>query len=256
MKTCWAAICDDEEMSMNMIASSLEVCFQKHDVQLVLDKYTSPTDLLDAVQRGKKYQVLFLDIDMPQMDGISLGVRLKKLQEKMAIIYISNCTEKVFESFQARPFGFVRKSSYLKDIQAVVKLYVGSLTQEDNRRLEIKTDQGRVQIPISEIMYIECCRDYQFFYLSQEKVPLKCRLSMNQLEETLCEEGFLRIHQGYIVNYIFVKRIDNEYLELTDGKKLPISRRKKQSVLTQYMRLSRSDQSIIFAEQEQEKAAH
>ena len=236
MKTCFAAICDDEEMSMNMIASSLDVCFQEYDIQLVLDKYTSPMDLLNAVQDGKKYQVLFLDIDMPQLDGIRLGVKLKKIQEKMAIIYISNCTERVFESFQARPFGFVRKSSYLKDIQAVVKLYVGSLKEENGRRLEIKTDQGRMQIPISEIVYIECCRDYQFFYLSQEKTPLKCRLGMNQLESTLAEEGFLRIHQGYIVNYIFVKRIDNEYLELTDGRKLPISRRKKQSVFTQYTR--------------------
>ncbi len=250
MKTCFAAICDDEEMAMNMIASSLKVCFQKHEVQLVLDQYLSPVDLLNAVQQGKKYQALFLDIDMPQMDGISLGVRLKKIQDKMAIIYISNCTEKVFESFQARPFGFVRKSSYLKDIQAVVNLYVGSLKEENSRRLEIKTDQGRMQLPIAEIMYIECCRDYQYFYLNQEKEPLKCRLGMNQLETVLAEEGFIRIHQGYIVNYIFIKRIDNEYIELTDGHKLPISRRKKQSVLTQYMRLSRSDQSIIFAKQE------
>ena len=56
----------------------------------------------------------------------------------MAIVYISNCTERVFESFQARSFGFVRKSSYLKDIQAVVKMYMGSLKKENGRRLEIE----------------------------------------------------------------------------------------------------------------------
>ena len=55
MKTCFAAICEDEEMSMNMIASSLDACFQDYDTQLVLDKYTAPMDLPNAVQNGKKY---------------------------------------------------------------------------------------------------------------------------------------------------------------------------------------------------------
>ena len=54
MKTCFAAICEDEEMSMNMIASSLDACFQDYDTQLVLDKYTAPMNLPNVVQNGKK----------------------------------------------------------------------------------------------------------------------------------------------------------------------------------------------------------
>lgn len=245
MKTCYAAICDDEAVSLDLVASSLEACFKQNGMKLVLDRFTSPTEFFKSAQQGKAYQVVFLDIDMPEINGIELGVNLRTLHENTTIIYISNCVEQVFDAFRARPFGFVRKSSFLKDIQSVVKLYAESIRNESKRRLEIKTAQGLTQVPISEILYIECSKDYQFFYLTQDRPPLKCRLSMNQLEESLADDGFLRIHQGYIVNYTFIKRIDNEYVELNNGTKVPMSRRKKQMVFTQYLRLSRNDKSII-----------
>ena len=244
MKKCWAAICDDEELSLNMVATALESCFSQYGVTLTLDKYQSSKELFQAAQQGKSYQVIFLDIDMPEMDGIELGVRLKKEQENAAIIYISNCEDRVFDSFQARPFGFVRKSSFLQDTQAVVKLYIESRRNADNRRLEVKTPDGFIQIPLADIVYIECIRDYQFFYLSTSDTPVKCRLSMTRLEETLVEQGFLRVHQGYIVNYAYIKKISNESIELTSGASIPMSRRKKQEVFAQYLRLSRSDSSV------------
>lgn len=245
MKKCIAAICDDEEMSLDMVSSSLESCFRQNGVQLTLDRYTSSSELFEAARRGTGYQVVFLDIDMPEMDGIDLGVRLKELMESAAIIYISNCEERVFESFKARPFGFVRKSSFLKDIQSVVKLYVDSRKGVDTRRLEVKSSTGLTQVPLSDIIYIECNKDYQFFHLKNGEQPLKCRISMTNLERSLGNEGFLRTHQGYIVNYSYIKRIGSESLELTTGVSVPMSRRKKQEVLTQYMRLSRNDKLII-----------
>ena len=250
MKTVWAAICDDEEIALDLVASSLETCFKQNGMKLVLDKFTSPTDFFQAAQQGKGYQVVFLDIDMPEMNGIDLGVKLRALHESTTIIYISNCVDQVFDSFRARPFGFVRKSSFLKDIQSVVKLYADSMQESNKRRLELKTSQGLMQVPIAEILYIECSKDYQFFHLTKDRPPLKCRLSMAQLEEGLVEDGFLRIHQGYLVNYAFIKRIDNDYVELTNGTKVPMSRRKKQMVFTQYLRLSRNDKSIISTQKD------
>lgn len=248
MKSIRAAVCDDEDLMLNLLSSSLEACFMQYDCKALLERFTSPAQLLEAVRQGQEYQVFFLDIDMPELNGIDLGVQLKEENEHAAIIYISNCEERVFDSFRARPLGFVRKSSFLKDLQSVVKLYIESTRNEDDRRLEIKTGQGLMYLPISEIVYIECRKDYQYFYLSKDPEPIKCRLSMGKLEDALEHEGFLRIHQGYIVNYTYIKRIDNELVELTDGTKLPMSRRKRQMVFTQYLRMSRNDRSVIMTE--------
>ena len=244
MKKCWAAICDDEELSLNMVATALETCFSQYGITLTLDKYLSSQELLQAVQKNKGYQVIFLDIDMPGMDGIELAARLKKEQDGTDVIYISNCEDRVFESLQTRPFGFVRKSSFLQDTQAVVKLYIESRKGADNRRLELKTPDGLIQIALSDVVYIECIRDYQFFHLHPSDAPVKCRLSMARLEEMLGAHGFLRVHQGYIVNYVYIKKIGNELIELTSGASIPMSRRKKQEVFAQYLRLSRNDRTI------------
>lgn len=247
MKTISAAFCDDDAVMRGHMRARAEESFARCGVTLRAEEFESPAAFLAAAGQGR-FSLLFLDIDMPEMDGIDLGVRLRTMQEKIAIIYISNCEERVFDSFQARPFGFVRKSSFLKDIQSVATLYTESLRSENDRQLEVKTTQGLTKLPLSEIVYIECDKDYQFFHLNKKAEPLKCRLSMTKLEETLVDEGFLRIHQGYIVNYAYIKRIDNESLELLSGETIPMSRRKKQEVFTQYLRLSRSDKAVLFAQ--------
>lgn len=70
---------------------------------------------------------------------------------------------------------------------------------------------------------------------------------MNIMEEKLADFGFIRVHQGYLVNYRYIMKIKNEAVELSNGVEVPISRRKKQEVLFAYMRLSRASESIMLA---------
>lgn len=247
MKIYYAAICDDEPAMLDLLSSSLKSCFGQLGSMLVIDTFTSPADLLKAMKKNPGFQIYFLDIDMPVMNGIDLGVKIKELDKDATIIYISNREDKVFDAFRARPFGFIRKSSFLKDVQSVVKLYIQSFREKDERLLEIKTPDGITKMPMEQIKYIENIRDYQYFYLDSQDEPVKCRLTMKRLEEVLAKEHFLRVHQGYIVNYHYIRRIGNDEVELIDGTKIPMSRRKKDEVFTQFLRYGRSDHQTIVA---------
>lgn len=245
MITCKAAFCDDSESSLNVISSALETSFLQYGINLKLDKYNSAKELMNNI-KTQEYRILFLDIDMPEMDGIKLGMLVKRIRETVTIIYISDCEERVFDSFKAQPFGFIRKSRFFKDIESVVKMYVAMFNKNfTTKTLEIKNYDKIIKIPVSDIIYIECEKDQQNIFLKNGEVK-KIRSRMKNLEEQLKSTFLISTHQAYIVNYNYIVKINSHTIELKNGTIIPISRRKKDEVLMAYMRLSRNKKSVIL----------
>lgn len=244
MREIKAAICDDEALSREMTSSALETCFRSRGCVLRLDRYASPLAL--KKRAGEGYDIVFLDIDMPEMDGIRLAAYIKDVSEKTEIIFVSNCEDRVFESLSVHPFGFVRKSSFLKDVESVVNLYIASQnTVRDAPSIEVRTRDSVSRVRIDRIMYIECEKNVQRLHLHRSQETPCVRTAMNALEEELKGYGFLRVHQGYLANYVYIEKIDADTVFLTDGTRLPVSRRNRKEVFLQYMRLSRLDDSVV-----------
>lgn len=89
-------------------------------------------------------------------------------------------------------------------------------------------------------MYIESARDYQLIFQSDNDQPLKLRTSMEAIFKQLEPLGFIRIHKGYIVNFLYIRRIDGTDVTLTNGIKLPMSRRSVEQARMKYMQLCRA----------------
>lgn len=95
------AICDDEPLHIEKIRSILP------DEET--DTYTSPAILLDTITSGKRYDVLFLDIMMPEMDGISLARELRELDEGMLIVFITSKIEFMQTGYEVKAFRYLLK---------------------------------------------------------------------------------------------------------------------------------------------------
>ncbi len=245
MREINAAICDDESMALNMVASALRSCFAQQEVTLKLEKFTSSGKFAKAIPQNQ-WELVFLDIDIPGLDGIELGKKLKEENPDVVIIYISNCEDRVFDAFTAHPFGFVRKSSFLKDVESVVRLYIKEVIQKEapEEILEVKTHSGFMRLKVRNITYIECDRDYQDIHMADHSDTIRIQQRMNVLEENLKKYGFLRVHTGYLVNYKYIVRIDSETVQMQDGAAIPMSRRRKKEIVLEYMRLSRGNKAV------------
>ena len=245
MREINAAICDDESMALNMVSSALKTCFAQQKVSLKLEKFTSSEVFAKAIP-GNQWELVFLDIDIPGLDGIELGKKLKAENQDVVIIYISNCEDRVFDAFAAHPFGFVRKSSFLKDVESVVRLYIKEVAQKEitEESLEVKTQRGITRLKINNIVYIECDKDYQDIHMAGSKENVRIQQRMNVLEENLKKYGFLRVHTGYLVNYRYVVRIENDCVQLQNDIVVPMSRRRKKEIVLEYMRLSRGNKTV------------
>ena len=239
-KTLKVALCDNEREALSIIAGAVKQALEHLQVSAEIDTYDSANALYERVVKGE-YDLLLLDIDMPECDGITFARKLKHLTVSPDIIFVSNREERVFDSFLATPFGFIRKSCFIKDTNRLLKMYLEEWEKRETTHecIEVNTKTSLMQVEVRDIVYIESYKDYQIMHRARDAEPVELRSSMEKLEEKLEPFGFMRIHKGYIVNADFISRIDDIDVTLTTGTVLYISRRKLRQIREQYMSLNR-----------------
>lgn len=235
------ALCDNEREALSIISGAVKQALEYLHVSAEIDTYDSVNALYEWVVKGE-CDLLLLDIDMPECDGITFARKLKQSAPVCPdIIFVSNREERVFDSFLAAPFGFIRKSNFIKDTNRLLKMYLEEWEKRETTHefIEVNTKTSLMQVDVRDIIYIESYKDYQIMHRARDPEPLELRSSMEKLEEKLEPFGFMRIHKGYIVNADFISRIDDIDVTLTTGTVLYISRRKLRHIREQYMSLNR-----------------
>lgn len=242
------AVCDDDDCALDGIAGAAEAAFRRHGEQAAVERFHSMRQLNERMKE-QRFDLLLLDIDMPKVDGIRFGLYLRENKDRSEIVYVSNREDRVFESFQVHPFGFVRKSHFLKDIGAVIDAFLAARREEDKEGDQLLVPQGKsgiVSIPIRSIIYIEGSGKQQIVHLDDRKDVLVLRSSMENLESKVAGKGFLRIQKGYLVNYRRISVIARTQAELTNGEVLPLSRSNAARIREEYLRLSQADRSTLL----------
>lgn len=245
MKYIKVAVCDDEENVTEVISSTVKTAFGKRDVSADVETFVSASALLRRMN-DLVFDLLFLDIDMPGMDGIAFGEKLRSGNDKTDIIYVSNREDRVFEALKVRPFGFVRKSKFLSDVADVITRYLLSVPAREGHTVTVQSKSGIVNVRADEIIYFEGSGKFQLMHVDGREHPLAVYRPMEKLESELEPFGFIRIHKGMLVNYRFISRILVGEVELADGEKLPLSRRKATEIKQRYLELLSGSGSVML----------
>ncbi|BCJ97593.1 LytR/AlgR family response regulator transcription factor [Anaerocolumna chitinilytica] len=229
------ALCDDDKKALPIIAGAAESTFRAQRIHTELQCFLNGEELLKAMEHTH-FQIVLLDIDMPGLDGIEVGKRIREGNNNTCIIYVSECENRVFESFAVQPLGFVRKSNFLNDIAAVVQLYIKNCMQDQNvEYIKFSTRNSILTLKSNQIRYIEGSRNYQKIFLTGQQEPMEIKMTMEKLEYLTEPHGFIRIHKGYLVNYLYIQRIQTNHLILQDGITLPIGRSKMGEVKSKFI---------------------
>ncbi len=239
------ALVDDDKGSIDIIAASLVEAFNKHNIVPSYRKYISASSFL-ADYEENPIDVLFCDIEMPQMDGIELCKRIPG-NKKPTIIFISNREDKVFESLNVHPFGFIRKKNFLNDISEVIENYLTTMQNKNKDSIVLKTlNEKNVVLEIEKIMYIESSNRHQYIHLVDVKEPLVTTASLLSLFDELRDYGFIQSHKAVIVNYIYIYAILTDTIKLKNGEEIFLSRRKAKEVKMKHLELLQETGKILF----------
>lgn len=227
-------VCDDENMILRVIAEAVKNILAQKECVGEIETFSSAKELWRALDK-KKYALLFLDIDMPDLDGITLAKKIRTKYQESDIIFVSNREDKVFDSLSVHPFGFVRKSMFLKDIATVLEEW---LAKKDNFSQTISLQvpgEGMILLPIKDIVYIEGSKKDQIVHINKQD-SVVVRSTMDSLEKKLKNHGFIRCHKGFLVNCCFISLIRYELIiEMRTGDKIPVGRARLQQVKEEFL---------------------
>lgn len=245
MNRVTAIVCDDDKAARGMIANAIQSEFFNLGVEAEITLCASGTELLTQLTPAR-YNLLFLDIDMPGANGIQLGQRLREENNTIDIIFVSNREDRVFDSLKVEPIGFIRKSHLIEDIPDMLRRYWKHHQKSmDSKMLVVETKESIISVPLKDVMYFEGARNCQMLYVKDRKEPCQIRRNLKELEDELTVDGFIRVHKGFLVNYNYIRLIVQDNVLLIDGRSIPLSRRKHQEVKGRFLQLMQKDGAFL-----------
>lgn len=239
------AIVDDDIMTTQLISQHLKTIFNEKGIEIVTFIFNKPEEFLSRVT-SSLFHITFLDIEMPNINGIYVADLLNKNESSTKVIFVSNREDKVFDCFSTHPFGFVRKSHFQDDISKIIDALITSFTQEKDEEFLIQTGNGITKVNISDIMYVESKQHKTIIQLKSIKNPVITNTSVQDIYSSLKMKGFIMPYKGILINCAYICRFDNEEIVLIDNIKLPISRRKYSEVKEAYMEYLNNNPNIII----------
>ena len=208
MRPLTCMIVDDEPLAVRLLESYVE---KIPDLQL-LASYTDSIMAINAVKEQKP-DLLFLDIQMPNIDGMELA---HSLPAETRVIFTTAFKEYAFESYEVNALDFllkpIRYNKFLGSIEKARKLIdvqqTASQPKQQPNTVFIRVDGEWRNITIDQITYVSGMKDYVPFYLDGEKKPLISHLTMKAVEEMLPSDKFLRVHRSYIIAVDKIQKVD------------------------------------------------
>lgn len=229
------AILDDEKDAVSIIGDSVLSFFSSHAISSQVDRYQEGELFLDNLKKTT-YDLIFLDIEMPKYDGITLAKIVRETYPGITIIFISNREDKVFDTFVTQPFGFVRKNHFLSDITNVLNRYLIECEKKKEKlpKMLVKTEGRQLGIEMADILYIECRKHDQKIHTTKEDIVLHD--TMSNIEKVTEPYGFKRVHKGFIINMRRVKTIVSDGVIMSDNSFVPINKKKVTEFKHEYLK--------------------
>lgn len=230
------AVVDDEkiitDMEQKKIKNILDFFSEEYEIYIFTDGIT----LLNQFD-NYKFDLIILDIDMPDITGMEIAKKLRGKDIDIEIIFVTNKDDFVYDAIKYSPFRFIRKLKFDSEIYEALENFIYKREKETIVKT-FSTDYGKKMIQINKIIFIEVRSHKLTVYMNNNKNFI-ANGNLKDIENEIAEYGFIRIHQSYLVNFQYINIIKQKEIVLDNGERLPISRGKYENVKMQFVRFSR-----------------
>jgi len=220
------AVVDDEKAIREHICALIEE--QKPGSHI--EAYATGGELLAS---GKRFDIVFLDIQMDGMNGIEAARKLRERQEDTVLIFITGIKEYVFDAFDVGAFHYLLKPIEEKKFTEVLENAVKEAEKKNQQELfVIKTRNRNIAVRKNQILFVESRMRKAKIHTIKEDYEIYG--TMNDLEKQL-GKNFYRCHRGYLVNLAHVSEYTSDSIRLTDSTVIYLSREKHNEFVKTYM---------------------
>lgn len=236
------AICDDNKAMLDYLVEVVKELFLENNISFKINSFTSGVKFLKT-HEIEPYDVVFMDIIMPEMNGFEVAKKIRTIASNTFIIFITTENSLVYESFDFQPFYFIpkEKPQVLEDrLKHVIEKLTISIAANEKVLINGSGESERYISP-NDILYIKSSSNQIIFHLTNGNTIL-IRKKLADLYETLNKYIFARTHNRIVVNMKHIERVDYSNMEilLDNNEIVKISRSYKDYFKNVYIRFTRT----------------
>lgn len=221
------AICDDEKI----YREETKNCIKEYDASIEVVEYQDGSELLDVKE---SFDLILLDIEMPQMDGMTAAKLLRKRKVDAEIVFLTSYEKYVYDAFDIRALQFLTKPLEKERLIRVLRMVEESLAKTE--RAIFLMDGEACYVKLKDIVYMEAYGDGVYVYDRMGLVYEARRETIKKWAEKLKGKGFVQIHRTHLISMFYIERFAQDEVKLKGRtEKLPVSRRHAADFKTEFL---------------------
>ena len=223
-------MCDDEPTAISEYENRINTLGKKHGLDLSIRSFQNADQLFFYMEDEKAViDIVFLDIQMPGIDGIEAALRLRQKGYSGEIIFLTKQADKAIKGYDVKAYHFIVKSP--ESDSNFERIFLEAVNHIQNKTAEYITFQGIGEsrnIAIRDISYFSVDRRIITVHYGRESFEFYS--SMEKVENVMLEYGFLRAQRSYLVNIDYISDFNAESITMKDGTIITLSRKNSKQI--------------------------
>lgn len=226
------AIVDDNQIEQEIILSTLRTYESEKNTSLEISSYNDGDFFLNAYIPGD-FDLIFMDIYLKDQNGIDIVRKIRQIDSKVLIVFLTTSTEHIFEAAHFHFFDYILKPFEYTQIFHVLTEAL-QLLPESEPELSFEYRSFDVHFPLSKIQYIYSNNHEVIIHTSNGTQAF--RLPFYSVTDHLNDSRFLQCNRGIMLNMDYIKTMESNYFEMTDSKCFPIKTKGRKQIREQYIK--------------------
>lgn len=213
------AICDDCDVDRQYILNMVTLWGERSGHIVHIDAFSSAENFLFHYAEESDYDILLLDIEMGEMDGVTMAKKLRKENDTVQIVFITGYSDYILEGYEVAALHYLMKPVKTEKLCAVLDRAAQKLAKNE-KVLNFEVAGEMIRVPIYQIRYADVFGNYVTIHASSD---VTVKMTLSELEKQL-DERFYRAGRSCIVNLSQISRVTKAEVKLSDGTAIPLPR--------------------------------
>ena len=231
------AICDDESLFRKHIREILRDYMEEKGALYEIDEFESGKDFVNLGIEIVKYKIVFLDINMEELDGMETAQKIREISNDIFIVFVTAFITYTLEGYKVDAVRYILKNSV--NLSELVFECMDAISTKMNYAVKKKIfnfNKGTRNVSLERLLYIESRLHKLEFHIMEDRLNKYSLYGvLNDMEKELEGNDFIRIHQSYLVNMKHIAKVSQYEVLLSNGDRLEIPRARYKHVEETYV---------------------
>lgn len=240
------AFCDDDLSILNEVHVLIDQYRVERNLDIRYVAFQSPLELLAEIEKGMRFDILFLDVIMPGENGIEAAREIRKYDTNVKIIFLTSSEEFAVQSYTVGAYFYQLKPIWKESFFRLMDVAVSECKKEQQKSLIVRCKTGIVRVELERLEYCEVIGRIVQFRMQGGTVFERAGSLDEVWSQLVPFENFLRPHRSYIVNMDYIQTISYKTITMLDGVEIPIPRGKYAELKDKYLEYAFSRKQVFL----------